>query len=72
MEMVELRLVPKLLGATTRVMVARPLPEPAPDTVIHSGSPGTDQEQRPEAAVWIASRKVPPEAGTCNEFGTME
>ena len=58
------------LGATTRVTVAEPAPEDAPETVIQLGRPETTQEQ--EAVVWMLAVRLPPEAGACNVVGETE
>src|ERR1017187_8509048 len=64
------RIAPELLGATTRVIVAGPLPELAPETVIQLGKPEMVQGQA--GAVWMLTDKLPPAAGACNVVGETE
>ena len=47
--------------------VPEPLPEVAPNTVIHEGKPETDQEQLLAAVIVIVH--VPPAAGNSTELG---
>ena len=58
------------LGAATRVTVAEPEPDDAPETVIQLGKLETTQEQ--EAVVWMLTVKLPPVAGNCSEVGETE
>jgi hypothetical protein len=58
------------LGETRRARVAEAGPEDAPETVIQPGKPETVQGQ--EAAVWMLTATLPPEAGACNEAGETE
>ena len=62
-KIVALRGAPEL-GEATRVTVAEPAPEDAPETVIQPGKPETAHEQ--EAVVWMLTVRLPPEAGACN------
>jgi len=55
-EMVALRGEPELM-ATTRVTVAEPVPEAAPETVTQLGKFDTAQEQ--ELVVWILTQSRP-------------
>ena len=68
--MMAFRGVPELLGTTASVTEAEPAPEDAPETVIHPGKPETAQAQ--DAAVWMPTAKLPPEAGNCNAVGETE
>jgi hypothetical protein len=68
-ETVALRAVPEL-EATTRVTVAGPAPEDAPETLIQLGKPETVQVQ--EASVWMVKVKLPPAAGPCKAVGETE
>jgi hypothetical protein len=52
------------------MMVAGPVPEEAPETVIQPGKLETAQEQ--EGVVWMLTFKLPPGAGACNEVGETE
>ena len=58
------------LGATTRVTVAEPAPEDAPETVIQPGRLETAQGHA--APVWMLTVKLPPAAGACSEAGATE
>jgi hypothetical protein len=62
--------VPELLATTARVTEAEPAPDDAPETVIQPGKPETAQAQ--EAAVWMPTVKLPPEAANCNAVGDTE
>ena len=66
---VALRGAPEL-GETTRVTVAEPAPEDAPETVIQPGRPETAQGQL--VLVWMLTAKLPPEVETCGELGATE
>ena len=58
------------LGGTTRVTVAEPAPEEAPETVIQLGRLETVQGQ--EAVVWILTVTLPPAAEACRVVGEAE
>jgi hypothetical protein len=66
-EIISLRAASVELGATTRVTVAGPEPDDAPETVTQAGKPETIQEQ--EAVVWMVTVKLPPAAGACHVVG---
>jgi hypothetical protein len=68
--MVAVRVAPELLGKTARATEAEPAPEDAPESVIHPGKPVTAQVQ--EAAVWMVTVKLVPEAGPCSMVGETE
>jgi hypothetical protein len=67
---VALRVAPELLGKTARAKEAEPGPEDAAEAVIQAGKPETAHGQ--EAAVWMLTVKLPPEAGACNVVGETE
>jgi hypothetical protein len=67
---VAVRVAPELLGRTARATEAETGPEDAAETVIQPGKPETAQGQ--EAAVWILTVTLPPEAGACNDAGETE
>jgi hypothetical protein len=63
---VALRGAPEL-GETRKVTVAEAAPEDALETATQPGKPETVQGQ--EAAAWMLTVALPPEAGACNEVG---
>jgi hypothetical protein len=68
-EIVALRAVPEL-GEITRVTVAEPTPEDAPETVTQPAKPAIVHGQK--AAVWTATVEVPPAAGACSGAGVTK
>ena len=68
--MVAPRVVPELLGKTARATEAEAGPEDAAETVIQPGTPETSHGH--EAAVWIPTVRLPPEAGACKLVGETE
>ena len=68
-KMVALRLR-RGVGADRQSHGGGTVPEDAPETIIQPGKPETAQKQ--EAAVWMATVTIPPEAGACNVVGETE
>src|ERR1035438_8344182 len=62
-EIVALRVAPEL-GKSSKVTVADPVPEAAPETVIQLGRPEIAQGQI--AVVWMLTVRLPPAATACN------
>jgi len=67
---VALSVAPELFGKTARATLAEPGPEDAAEAVIQPGKPETAQGQ--EAAVWMRTVRLPPDAGACNVVGETE